>query len=140
MCIDVAASCPRLPACWTAGSTSSRPLSSSLAPLGAQVRVGNGKNWSQWSQTSKAFLYQVPPPVPPTAASLKAQRTVNVEVMSATAARVVWGDFKPAPGLTMLEYEVRATPEQGTGSSKVLHSPVQVASNRKNMNKQSIMI
>ena len=32
--------------------------------------------------------------------------------------RRVWGDFKPAPGLTMLEYEVRATPEQGTGSSK----------------------
>ena len=65
--------------------------------------------------------------MPPTAASLKAQRTVNVEVMSATAARVsapqgssgrsggrrVWGDFKPAPGLTMLEYEVRATPGAG---------------------------
>ena len=24
-----------------------------------QVRVGNGKNWSQWSHTSKAFLFQV---------------------------------------------------------------------------------
>lgn len=83
-----------------------------------QVRVGNGKNWSQWSHTSKAFLFQVPPPVAPTAASLKVQRPVNVEVISATAARVVWGDFKPALGLTMLEYEVKATPEQGAGSSK----------------------
>eukprot|EP00913_Durusdinium_trenchii_P028249 g26483.t1 len=83
-----------------------------------QVRLGNGKNWSQWSHSSKPFIFQVPPPVVPTAASLKAQRTVNVEVMSATAARVVWGDFKPAPGLTMLEYEVRATPEKGTGSSQ----------------------
>ncbi|CAJ1458142.1 unnamed protein product [Effrenium voratum] len=83
-----------------------------------QVRVGNGKSWSEWSHTSKAFLFQVPPPAPPTAASLKAQRTVNVEVISATAARVVWGDFKPAPGLAMLEYEVRATPEKGAAGSK----------------------
>eukprot|EP00439_Symbiodinium_sp_Y106_P003029 s6319_g1.t1 len=77
-----------------------------------QVRVGNGKTWSEWSHTSSPFLFQVPPPIPPTAASLKAQKTVTVEVMSATAARVVWGDFKPAPGLTLLEYEVRATPRQ----------------------------
>jgi len=97
------------------------PTSAELLDSGVyvfQVRVGNGKNWSQWSHTSKAFLFQVPPPIAPTAASLKVQRPVNVEVISATAARVVWGDFKPAPGLTMLEYEVRATPEQGAGSSK----------------------
>ena len=72
------------------------------APDG-QVRVGNGKTWSEWSHTSSPFLFQachkrvvvsgvwplatedfcanveVPPPIPPTAASLKAQKTVTVE-------------------------------------------------------------
>ncbi|CAE7797620.1 unnamed protein product [Symbiodinium sp. CCMP2592] len=107
------------PAAGAAGATTFElpALASGLLDGGVyafQVRVGNGKTWSEWSHTSIPFLFQVPPPIPPTAASLKAQKTVTVEVMSATAARVVWGDFKPAPGLTLLEYEVRATPRQET--------------------------
>ncbi|CAK9030777.1 Uncharacterized protein SCF082_LOCUS19343 [Durusdinium trenchii] len=76
--------------------------------LAADAGLGNGKNWSQWSHSSKPFIFQVPPPVVPTAASLKAQRTVNVEAVT----EEVWGDFKPAPGLTMLEYEAgRVSPK-----------------------------
>lgn len=85
-----------------------------------QIRLGNGKNWSAWSQTSKAIVFQVPTPTPPTAASLGAPRTVTVEVVSSTAARVRWGDFKPAKGLTMLEYEVRAAPELNSQSQQTM--------------------
>lgn len=85
-----------------------------------QVRVGDGRNWSAWSHTSKAFLFQVPPPVVPMLQAMSNRANivpaVSVEVVSSTAARVRWADCRPAPGLTVLEYEVKATPQQNSRS------------------------
>lgn len=79
-----------------------------------QVRVGDGARWSAWSMTSNAYAYRVPPPTPaPITAAARKGNPVAVEVVSSTVARVRWCDFRPAPGLTMLEYEVRATPHAG---------------------------
>jgi len=77
-----------------------------------QVRIGDGCRWSTWSHISNAFVFRVPPPAPPSAAAIGTQQAVTVEVVSSTVARVRWCDFRPAPGLTLLEYEVRATPQQ----------------------------
>jgi hypothetical protein len=70
-----------------------------------QVRVGDGCRWSTWSPLSNAFVFRVPPPMPPSAATIGTQQPVTVEVVSSTVARVRWCDFRPAPGLTLLEYE-----------------------------------
>eukprot|EP00933_Yihiella_yeosuensis_P028971 TRINITY_DN22723_c0_g1_i1.p1 TRINITY_DN22723_c0_g1~~TRINITY_DN22723_c0_g1_i1.p1 ORF type:complete len:1273 (+),score=214.74 TRINITY_DN22723_c0_g1_i1:224-4042(+) len=86
-----------------------------------QVRVGNGKSWSAWSHTSKAFTFQVPPPIPPREAAQRGRgpaRPVSVEVVSSTAARLRWGDFRPAQGLQLLEYEVKGTPTSASQSSQ----------------------
>lgn len=79
-----------------------------------QVRVGDGCRWSHWSHLSNAFVFRVPPPTPPNAAAIGNQQPVTVEIVSSTVARVRWCDFRPAPGLTLLEYEVRAAPQQLT--------------------------
>merc|ERR1719265_809387 len=76
-----------------------------------QVRVGDGCRWSTWSPLSNAFVFRVPPPLPPSAATIGTQQSVTVEVVSSTVARVRWCDFRPAPGLPLLEYEVKATPQ-----------------------------
>lgn len=94
-----------------------------------QTRVGDGCRWSLWSQPSAAFLYAVAPPTPPSVAALNcatshrrlscsSQQLVTVEVVSSTTARVRWCDYQPAPGLTQLEYQVRATPQHGSSPNQ----------------------
>jgi len=89
-----------------------------------QVRVGDGSRWSAWSHTSNAFAFRVPPPSPPSSAAIGTQQPVTVEVVSSTVARVRWCDFLPAPGLTLLEYEVRATPQQVSHSRHSICAPI----------------
>jgi len=89
-----------------------------------QVRVGDGCRWSTWSHTSNAFAFRVPPPSPPSAVAIGTQQAVTVEIVSSTVARVRWCDFRPAPGLVLLEYEVRAEPQQVSHCGPSTCSPV----------------
>ncbi|CAK0861225.1 unnamed protein product, partial [Prorocentrum cordatum] len=83
-----------------------------------QVRVGDGCRWSAWSPTSVAFGWRVPPPAPPVATRVGAPAQVAVEIVSSSSARLRWGDFTPAPGLTLLEYELQAVPQlKATGGA-----------------------
>mmetsp|Transcript_110826 Transcript_110826/g.353142 ORF Transcript_110826/g.353142 Transcript_110826/m.353142 type:complete len:2409 (-) Transcript_110826:234-7460(-) len=75
-----------------------------------QVRVGDGCRWSTWSHTSEPYAFRVPPPALPFMTFMAKQQPVTVESVSSTVARVRWCDWRPAQGLTLLDYEVRATP------------------------------
>mmetsp|Transcript_33460 Transcript_33460/g.72394 ORF Transcript_33460/g.72394 Transcript_33460/m.72394 type:complete len:705 (-) Transcript_33460:34-2148(-) len=86
-----------------------------------QLRVGDGARWSAWSPTSRPYVYRVPPPaIPFGAIGMQRQAAVQVEPLSATVARVSWHDWRPANGLSLLEYEVRATPVRSDGPAAIV--------------------
>eukprot|EP00746_Dinoflagellata_sp_MGD_P149378 gnl/MRDRNA2_/MRDRNA2_81415_c0_seq1.p1 gnl/MRDRNA2_/MRDRNA2_81415_c0~~gnl/MRDRNA2_/MRDRNA2_81415_c0_seq1.p1 ORF type:complete len:2367 (-),score=491.98 gnl/MRDRNA2_/MRDRNA2_81415_c0_seq1:80-7180(-) len=89
-----------------------------------QVRVGDGSRWSEWSLSSKAYAFHVPAPQPPALKVLDGNPPVSTEVVSSSVAKVHWHQFRPPPGLTQIEYLLKATPQE---LSRNRHGPLAVS-------------
>jgi len=82
-----------------------------------QVRIGDGYRWSAWSLSSRRFEYNVTQPHP-------VEGDLEVDTLSSNVARCRWTEFAVAPGVTEVEYELRADPTWSAGTLQGVRSAV----------------